>query len=271
MLDPASLMMTLEVASEAARSAQDVLLRWFRSPELTVSHHPGRSPSTQADAEAEEAIAAILQGRFPSIDFLGEEGGLRGPGSRLRWVVDPLDGGLSFVHGIPLWGTMIGLQDTEQDRVIGGVIHLPTLQETWVGGDGLGCFCNGSPMRIAEGPPPGSPELDQPDHVLDFVVVAAGDPVQFRAAGMGEDHARLAAASMFRGYTDCFGHALVLRGAVGVMVDPALSPWDVAATEGLIQQAGGGILTRPSLAEGKVDAILGRVDLVNHLADVLGW
>ena len=84
------------------------------------------------------------------IDILGEEEGLSGTGTRWRWTVDPIDGTRSFVRGIPLCGSMIGLEDTEDGRALLGVIHLPMLSVTYAGATGLGATRNGEPIRLPE-------------------------------------------------------------------------------------------------------------------------
>jgi len=98
-----------------------------------------------------------------------------------------------------------------------------------------------------------------------------GDPLQFMSAGVGDDVLKLARLPLLRGYTDCFGHAQVLRGAVGAMVDPGLALWDVAATRCLVEEAGGRIFVKDSQQEGKYDAILGQPHLVEGLVAGLGW
>ena len=69
-----------------------------------------------------------------------------------------------------------------------------------------------------------------------------------------------------RGYTDCFGHGLVISGALGAMMDPVLNPWDILPTQVLIEEAGGMILLRHSQVPGKVDSLFGNRALVQHLA-----
>ncbi len=126
-------------------------------------------------------------------------------------------------------------------------------------------------LTIAPGPAAGTPELGEDRADLPQVLLAAGDPAQFRLSACGDAYSGLTQSPLFRGYTDCFGHAMVLRGAVDVMVDPHLSPWDLAATAVAVVEAGGALFTRLSLDEGRVDAVLGRADLVQHVAEVLGW
>ena len=68
-----------------------------------------------------------------------------------------------------------------------------------------------------------------------------------------------------RGYTDCFGHGLVIEGALGAMLDPALNPWDLVPTRALIEAAGGSAVILPSKAPKKFDALFGNRALVARL------
>jgi len=258
--DPQALGRALEAAVAAAHSAAEAILPLFRSEALDVESKGDGSPVTQADRAAEAVVRRHLAQAYPDIDILGEEEGFEDRGSRLRWIIDPIDGTISFSRGLPLFGTLIALEDRQEDRGLLGVIHLPALGETYSGGRGLGVHCGGEALRIG----PHSPGASAP-------LIAAGDPLQFQLSDCAADCERLARKPFFRGYTDCFGHAMVLRGGVAAMVDPGLALWDIAATRVLVEEAGGQVFCRPSTQEGKVDAILGQRGLVEELVEELGW
>jgi histidinol phosphatase-like enzyme (inositol monophosphatase family) len=250
----------LDAAVVAAKAAEGPLRRWFRQRSLPVEMKGDGSPVSQADQEAEQAIRAVLRVRTPGVAVLGEEGGEEGTGS-LRWVVDPLDGTQSFTRGIPLWGTLIGLE--KDGEPILGVIHLPMLGETYQGGPGLGATRNGERIDILG---PGARDR------LEDALIATGDPRQFLAAECMGDHPRVMAMSPFaRGYPDCFAHALAAAGSVNVMVDPALAPWDIVATRAVVTGAGGAVRLRRSRCPGKVDVIMGHPALVDEVWQRLGW
>ena len=105
---------------------------------------------------------------------------------------------------------------------------------------------------------------------LETSIIATGDIAQFISAGCEEMFRQLAGACPYlRGYTDCFGHTLVLNGAAGAMIDPALNPWDAMATQVLVEEAGGTFVTRPSRVENKIDALFGAPKLVERLVSLL--
>lgn len=251
----------LAAAQAAAEEAGGVIRRYFGGNRLALERKPDGSPVTRADREAEAVIRARLAAApGGAIDILGEEEGLSGTGTRWRWVVDPIDGTRSFVRGIPLCGPMIGLEDTVDGRALLGVIHLPMLGVTYAGGAGLGATRNGRPMRLPE------------SVALEDSIIAVGDVAAFREAGREDDFRRLTELHGYvRGYTDCFGHGLVIEGALGAMLDPALNSWDIRASQAIVEAAGGAAVVVTSNKTGKLDALIGNRALVAQLDRELGF
>ena len=251
----------LRVAVEAALAAAGVIRHYFGSARLGLVQKEDGSPVTLADKEAEAMIRErLLAAPGSMLDILGEEEGLSGSGTRHRWTVDPIDGTRAFVRGIPLFGSMIALEDTVEGRAILGVIHLPILDVTLAGARGIGTTRNGEPVQLPE------------SVALEDTIIAVGDVAQFTAAGREEDFRRLTARHGYvRGYTDCFGHSLVIGGQVGAMIDPALNPWDIRPTEALIEAAGGRAVLVRSNVPGKIDALFGNRGLVAALDRELSY
>ncbi len=152
----------------------------------------------------------------------------------------------------------MALEDTINHQVLLGVIHLPVLNKTYYAARGLGSWCNETRLAI--------PTAIRPEKAI----IAVGDPLQFSNGKMEDSYHRLfALCPCLRGYTDCFGHTLVASGAVAAMIDPTLNPWDIMATQVLIEEGGGSLLIRPSAEKGKVDALFGSPDLVKFLSEEL--
>ena len=247
----------LQTAVDAAKAASVPIKAYFGGQALDIKKKGDGSPVTQADQEAEDIIRTHLlkKAGLGPLDILGEEEGLQGAGTRWRWVVDPIDGTRSFIHGIPLFGTLIALVDTQGNIPVVGVIHLPMLGQTYAAAKGLGATCQGKPLDIS-----GRCSLDD-------VILGVGDIAQFASANRLSDYRHLQELSGYmRGYTDCFGHGLVLSGSLGAMMDPDLNPWDILATQVLVEEAKGTILISPSSVAGKVDALFGNSTVVEHLA-----
>lgn len=216
------LLRAARVAEAAADAARREILPRFRR--VAVEHKADGSPVTEADREAERAVRAVLREAFPEIAVVGEEEG--GEPAERYWIVDPIDGTLSFSRGVPLFGTLIALMEGGEAQV--GVIDLPALDERTVGVRGGGAKRNGVPVRASR-------ERD-----LGAALVACGDFYCFDLWDERPFLERLVArAPKLRAYTDAFGHAQTIAGSVDVMVDLALKPWDIAATQLLIEEAGG--------------------------------
>jgi myo-inositol-1(or 4)-monophosphatase len=248
----------LEQAARSAEAAADAAraetLPRFRS--VAVETKSDGTPVTEADRAAERVIRAMLREAFPDFGFLGEEFGEEGIDDRPFWVVDPIDGTIAFSRGIPLFSTLIAL--VEDGEPVLGLIDCPTLDERYVGWRGGGCRRNGVPTGVSR-------ETD-----LARSIVSHGDPVWFDRFGKREGFERMARSiPMLRGYTDAFGHAQVLSGGVGAMVDLDLYPWDAAAAQILVPEAGGRCVTLPGPGR-KVGLVLGNPALVEQLLELLG-
>jgi len=221
----------------------------FRS--VTVETKSDGSPVTEADRAAEQAIRATLREAYPDHRLLGEEFGAEGDAEGPCWVIDPIDGTIAFSRGIPLFSTLIALL-VDGETVL-GLIDLPALGERYTAIRGGGCRRNGMPTRV-------SSESD-----LKQAIVSHGDPFCFDLYRRPDVFLRMAREiPLLRGYTDAFGHAQVLGGGVGAMVDLHLNVWDAAATQLLVPEAGGRCETLPSV-DGKIGLVFGSSALVEQL------
>src|SRR3954452_19512650 len=117
-----------EFAREAALEAGRLTLRYFQSATLKVDTKSDASPVTIADREAEQLLRREIAKAFPNDALLGEEFGEQDGTSGYRWILDPIDGTKSFIHGVPLYSVLIGVEFRGESKI--GVIHLPALAET---------------------------------------------------------------------------------------------------------------------------------------------
>jgi myo-inositol-1(or 4)-monophosphatase len=252
-MDAQALERAAAVAGEAADRARREILPRFRRVE-TETKADG-SPVTEADRAAEQAIRAVLSEHTPEFGILGEEFGEDLKPGRPHWVVDPIDGTIAFSRGIPLFSTLIAL--VEDGTSVLGLIDLPALDERLVGWQGSGCRRNGHPAQVSE------------ETRLERAIIAHGDVSCFDHAGQRPVWDRLASTQpMLRGYTDAFGHALTISGAVGAMVDFDLNEWDAAASRILVAEARGRCHVHEQ-DNGKVGLVLGSPALVEQLVDWL--
>ncbi len=242
------------VAARAADAARAEILPRFRN--VGVETKGDGSPVTEADRQAEQAIRSVLSEAYPDWALLGEEYGGEAGAGKPTWVIDPIDGTIAFSRGIPLFSTLIALQ--VDGRSVLGLIDLPALGERTVGWKGGGCRRNGEPVRVSSGDD------------LTNAVISHGDPFCFADAGLMDGLVEMTRSIRhLRGYTDAFGHAQVLTGAIDAMVDLGLNLWDAAATQILVEEAGG---TCHSIDQGngKIGLVFGNPALVDRLREMLG-
>ena len=132
----------LDFALQAARDASALILRYYQNADLAVELKSDESPVTAADRGAEELLRELIADAFPDDAVLGEEFGEQAGTSGYRWILDPVDGTKSFVHGVPLFGTLIGLEFG--DECVAGVCRLPALGEVVYAARGSGAWCRPS-------------------------------------------------------------------------------------------------------------------------------
>jgi len=212
----------LEEAVALAREAGEHTLRWFGVDDLVVDSKGDGTPVTEADRTTERLIRSRLAASRPDDTIIGEEESDQVGTSSRRWIVDPIDGTKAFTHGVPLYSTLLAVEDEHGPAI--GVIVLPALDEVVYAGRGRGCFHNGRPAHVSR--------LDQ----------LAGSYL----TTSGFDHwpestlAELRTSGMhMRTWGDGYGYALVATGRVEAMVDPSAARWDLAAMPVIIGEAGG--------------------------------
>jgi len=221
----ANLQSLLDFAVRVAREAGDITRRYFRKS-LAVERKTDGSPVTAADREAERFIRESIQNAFPDDGILGEEEDERPGTSDRRWIIDPLDGTYSFVHGVPLFGVLIAAEVAAEPVL--GVANLPALDELVYAARGLGCFWNGAPARVSA------------TQTLSEALLLATDFGMCEQYGFGPAAAALQRkASARRTWGDCYGHILVATGRADVMLDPVMNVWDCAALLPIVEEAGG--------------------------------
>jgi histidinol phosphatase-like enzyme (inositol monophosphatase family) len=231
MSHPSDFQRRLDIARTVALDAGKLILQYYQSAGLTVDRKLDNSPVTVADRRAEEFLRAEIARHFPGDGVLGEEFGEQPGTNGFRWILDPIDGTKSFIHGVPLFGTLVGVEFEKQCAI--GACHFAALGETAWGAKGLGAWwqkSGGTPQAAKV-----SSVAELSDALFCFTTVQG-----FARIGRSDAFESLVQATgIARGWGDCYGHILVATGRAEVMVDPLMNVWDAAALIPIIEEAGG--------------------------------
>ena len=185
------------------------------------------TPVTEADVAIEEVLRKAIEETYPEDAVVGEEGGTAGDSkSPRRWIIDPIDGTKNFRRGIPIFATLIALE--EKGSIVAGVVSAPAISTRWYARKGGGAFRNGEKISASK--------------VKEIAVaeIASGGVGTIAEVGLEEKFAALCQqAARHRGFGDFWGHCLVAQGSIDVMLDPEVSVWDLAALKIIVEEAGG--------------------------------
>jgi len=212
-------------AIAAAQAAGDLLLaRVGRFGAVRLKS--AKDPVTEADAAAERCIRRFLHRRFPRIGFLGEEGNaVEGPDG--RWIVDPLDGTIGFVAGLPVFSVLIALE--RRGALESSVTYVPCLGESFVAERGGGAWLNG--RRIA---------VSQRRRLAETIIALWHDDSVWGNRPLRE---RIAALALRVRNVQTFGAGFALAGVAAGRLDgyweQSAKAWDIAAGALLVREAGG--------------------------------
>ena len=214
-----------EAAVEAANQGGAIAHKIFNG-EFEVEIKPDQSPVTIADKNAESHIRGYLKRHFPNDGFLGEEFGDEPGTSGFRWIIDPIDGTKSFIRKIPLWGTLVGLED--RGELVAGVAAMPTMNQTYHALRGHGAYRDETRIRVSD-------VATLADAHLCYSSVS-----WFTQAGKERGFLDLAnVVSRSRGFGDFYGFCLVAQGSFDAMIDTGVHAWDIAALIPIVEEAGG--------------------------------
>ena len=217
----------LEFALDCAWQAGRLTLGYFQAG-VAVERKGDNSPVTAADKGAEQLIRKLIGERWPDDGIIGEEFENQTGSSGLTWIIDPIDGTKSFIHGVPLYANLIAVTDSE--GTVAGVAHYPALNETVYAARGLGCYWNGRRCHVSD-----------VDDLKDAAVMTSElESYKSKYADRIVVWQRLVdSAYLLRTWGDSYGYALLATGRADVMVEPSLKIWDAAPFQVIMEEAGG--------------------------------
>lgn len=220
----------LSLALALAADADHISIDRFRAVDLEVTTKPDRTPVTDADRAVERIIRDGIQSARPHDAILGEEYGTQGDSTR-QWIIDPIDGTANFLRGVPIWGTLIALA---VDGVpIVGVVSAPALGKRWWAATGHGAWGQ------AEGEEPQPLKVSAVAEVAD-ASLSYNNIQGWDGVGRLDDIVALSRAVWrARAIGDMWSYMLLAEGALDVVGEFDLQPYDMAALIPIVEEAGG--------------------------------
>ncbi|MDR2346558.1 MAG: histidinol-phosphatase [Planctomycetaceae bacterium] len=223
----------LEFARVIIRAAGEITLKYFYAPsEYSVERKSDTSPVTIADRAVERFLRDSIKEQFPDDEILGEEFEIQSGTSGFKWLIDPIDGTKSFIHGVPLYSVLIGIE--HETISIGGVIALPALGEMIWAGKGIGAWHE--TMRFKN---PIRAKVSNCKNINDAIFLTS-EVLTYDKVQRQDAYKRLEKnVSLTRTWGDAYGYFLVATGRADIMIDPILSDWDAAPVMIILEEAGG--------------------------------
>jgi histidinol-phosphatase len=216
----------IALLQQLADRADVLALQYFGSPSLSIANKPDASPVTQADLEIEREVEALAGKLAPGLGVLGEEYGYRPGSGTAQLIVDPIDATLNFIRGDPVFATLLAVQ--VEGEVVAGLASAPAIPGRWWAARGCGAWRDGQPIRVST-----SRELS--DARL-FCGTPSDRSVRAGYPGLG---ALLSATRSEREVGDFLQHLWVAEGRGEIAIDLDVAPWDIAALQVIVEEAGG--------------------------------
>lgn len=214
-----------KAAIEIAKKGGDHTLNYFNKS-FDVERKSDDSPVTVADREAESIMREEITNRFPEHGIVGEEHDDHNAESSVQWILDPIDGTKSFIHGVPLYTTLIGV--VVEDEPVVGIIYAPALDELCDAAKGKGARLNGEACSVRS-----CSDLSK----ASFMSTDCYTSAEFNYGDAFD--ALIDKTRIHRTWGDAYGHMLVATGRADLMFDPILNIWDAAPLLTVLQEAGG--------------------------------
>ena len=221
----------LETAVELAKAAGQHTLKYFQQSDLSVQRKGDNSPVTIADKEAEALVRSGIASAFPDDAVLGEELEDTDGSSGYRWIVDPIDGTKSYICGVPLYSTLIGIEKDNEPLI--GVIYVPGTSE-------LVYACRGDVTWYQQGDSEVVRASVSQRSDLASACFITSQVDSFCRRDAFDVYRRIQEACFItRTWGDGYGYLLIATGRAEIMVDPVMNLWDAAAILPVIEGAGG--------------------------------
>jgi histidinol phosphatase-like enzyme (inositol monophosphatase family) len=227
----AELVFALDLIEEAGQRA----VKYFENG-VDVDAKEDGSPVTRADKDIEHMIRQAIEQKYPDDGILGEEEiekkaflkyqNENGEKMMRRWIVDPIDGTYNFARGIPIFSTLMALE--EGDEIVAGVVYNPVFKDMYWAEKGKGAFKNGERIYVSE--------IDKISEAL----FNFGGANRIMKEGLWDGFCKLIEMTCRqRGFGDYLGFSYVFEGKAEAMLETGVKPWDLAPMKIIVEEAGG--------------------------------
>jgi histidinol-phosphatase len=215
----------LKAALDAAEQAATIARSLFQR-NIEVRIKEDKTPVTEADVRCEVAIREILEARFPSHGFHGEETGSRDTHAESVWLVDPIDGTKAFVREYPMFSTQIALM--RRGEIVLGVSSAAVYGELAWAERGCGAFLNGKRVEVSR------------TSTIESAAISSGNMKTLAGGSQWSRYGALVArANRIRGYGDFLHYHLLAAGKIDAVIETDINILDVAACAAIVREAGG--------------------------------
>lgn len=216
----------LPLLTKISDISDDIAMHYFNSTALGVEIKDNMTPVSAGDLAIENDIRAIVTNEYPDMTIVGEEYGETIGSSKIKLIIDPIDGTKNFIRGLPFFGSLFAIED--DGEVVAGMVSAPALTARWHAEQGRGAFYNGAPISVST------------IHQLSQANGFYGSLFGSEASDTPEAVIRLLAnTNRQRGFGDFYPHMLVAMGCGEYAIDFKLNIWDIAALKIIVEEAGG--------------------------------
>jgi len=216
----------LALLTEIADRSDEIARRLFRRVDLRIEEKPDRSLVTEADREIESAARELVVLRRPELGVFGEEQGEQPGRSSARLIIDPIDATANFARGIPIFATLLAIE--LESEIVAGLVSAPALATRWHASRGNGAWQGERRLHVS-----GIKQLAEAQ-------LFHGSLAGYEGGRTPPGLLKLARSThRQRGFGDFWQHCLVATGSGEIAVDPVVQPWDIAALQVLVEEAGG--------------------------------
>ncbi|MGL5405622.1 MAG: inositol monophosphatase family protein [Propionibacteriaceae bacterium] len=220
----------LRLAHLLADNADAVSMSRFKAHDLRIDTKPDMTLVTDADRAVEESIRSLLKKARTRDAIHGEEGEDTGHGQR-RWIIDPIDGTHNYARGVPVWATLIALE--EHGQIVAGVVSAPALHRRWWASKEGGAWTGKSLLQAT------AIQVSDITQISD-AFLGYSDINEWVRSGHGQEFIDLMRSCWrSRGFGDFWSYMLVAEGAIDAACEPQLALYDMAACSIIVQEAGG--------------------------------